>query len=516
MNIKEAKQQVKNAIKAYFSKDDRGEYIIPLEKQRPVFLLGPPGIGKTAIMAQIAEEMGIGLVSYSMTHHTRQSALGLPFISQKTYGDMIYSVSEYTMSEIIASVYDLIEESGLEEGILFLDEINCVSETLAPVMLQFLQYKVFGRHRVPKGFIVVTAGNPPEYNNSVKEFDIVTKDRLKNIEIEPEFKVWKEYAVKSKVHPSILTYLEIKPDKFYKVESSAFGKSFVTARAWEDLSQMLHLYEKNAIEVDELLISQYVQERAISRDFANYYLLFKKYRSDYKIDRILAGEEDESILERAGGAKFDERLSLIGLIFDAISSKLNYLEDGELELKEYLSAARKLGVLLENEKAKSEKLLFEYLREKTQDTEKSRLAGAISDRLAICRLDVINRLTCLLGDFGESDTPFDLVKEDFSLLNKEVKDRAAIVDKALSNALRFCKRAFDGSQEILILLTELTLNPSCAMFLNRYGCKEYFKHSDELLFHERQLNIASELANINLDEDLDLDIDIENSARKRC
>ena len=151
MNIKEAKQQIKNAMKAYFTKDEFGNYEIPIERQRPVFLLGAPGIGKTAVMEQIAQELGVGLVSYSMTHHTRQSALGLPFITEKRYGNKQYSVSEYTMSEIIASVYDLMEQTGMSEGILFLDEINCVSETLAPSMLQFLQYKVFGRHRVPDG-----------------------------------------------------------------------------------------------------------------------------------------------------------------------------------------------------------------------------------------------------------------------------------------------------------------------------------------------------------------------------
>lgn len=193
MNIKEAKEQIKNAMTAYFTKDELGNYIIPIERQRPVFLMGPPGIGKTAIMEQIAQELGVALLSYSMTHHTRQSALGLPFISHKVYGGKEYDVSEYTMSEIIASVYDMIERSGKNEGILFLDEINCVSETLAPIMLQFLQYKVFGRHRVPDGWIVVTAGNPPEYNNSVRDFDIVTWDRLKRVDVEPDFDVWKEY-----------------------------------------------------------------------------------------------------------------------------------------------------------------------------------------------------------------------------------------------------------------------------------------------------------------------------------
>ena len=78
MNIKQAKQQIKNAMLAYFTKDEFGNYVIPIEKQRPVFLMGPPGIGKTAIMEQIASELDVGLVSYSMTHHTRQSALGLP------------------------------------------------------------------------------------------------------------------------------------------------------------------------------------------------------------------------------------------------------------------------------------------------------------------------------------------------------------------------------------------------------------------------------------------------------
>ena len=86
----------------------------------------------------------MALVAYTITHHTRQSAVGLPFIRQRHYGDKDVSVTEYTMSEIISSVYAKMEATGLKEGILFIDEINCVSETLAPTMLQFLQCKTFG------------------------------------------------------------------------------------------------------------------------------------------------------------------------------------------------------------------------------------------------------------------------------------------------------------------------------------------------------------------------------------
>ena len=191
MNIAQAKEQICRAMQAYFKKNQYGRFRIPPEAQRPVFLLGPPGIGKTAIMQQVAEELEVCLISYSMTHHTRQSALGLPMIVRKEYDGQEYSISEYTMSEIIASVYEMMEQTGLREGILFLDEVNCVSETLTPVMLQFLQYKTFGRHRLPAGWIVVAAGNPPEYNRSARDFDVVTWDRLKRVDVEPDYAAWK-------------------------------------------------------------------------------------------------------------------------------------------------------------------------------------------------------------------------------------------------------------------------------------------------------------------------------------
>ena len=104
MDIKRAKEEIINTVKAYHMTDETGHFLIPTVRQRPVLLIGPPGIGKTAIMEQVARECEIGLVSYTMTHHTRQSALGLPFIEKKQYGGKTFSITEYTMSEIIAAV----------------------------------------------------------------------------------------------------------------------------------------------------------------------------------------------------------------------------------------------------------------------------------------------------------------------------------------------------------------------------------------------------------------------------
>ncbi|MDE6960179.1 MAG: MoxR family ATPase, partial [Lachnospiraceae bacterium] len=239
MNIQEAKEEVIRTIKAYTAKDDRGQPRIPSVRQRPVLLIGPPGIGKTAIMEQAAKECQVGLISYTITHHTRQSAVGLPQLVTKKFQNMECTMTEYTMSEIIGSVYEYQERTGYQEGILFIDEINCVSETLAPTMLQFLQYKMFGNHKVPEGWIIVAAGNPREYNRSVRELDMAALDRVRTLMVETDYGVWKDYALHQGVHPAVLSYLQLHPEHFYQVTLTREKQEFVTARGWEDLSALL-------------------------------------------------------------------------------------------------------------------------------------------------------------------------------------------------------------------------------------------------------------------------------------
>ena len=501
MDIQQAKQQIKNAMVAYFSKDEFGNYRLPTERQRPVFLLGAPGIGKTAIMEQIAQDLDVGFVSYSMTHHTRQSALGLPFIAKKTYDGVEYDVSEYTMSEIIAAVYDSMEATGKREGILFLDEINCVSETLTPAMLQFLQYKIFGRHRVPDGWIVVTAGNPPEYNRTAHDFDIATWDRLKRIDVEPDFAAWRDFAVETGVHPAVLTYLDIERDHFYRVETTVDGKSFVTARGWDDLSAMMKLYEEQGIPVDELLIGQYVQNAEIAKRFSVYYDLFTKYRADYQIDRILAGEAERGVLDRAREAAFDERVSLMGLITDALGSRLRdaVLEERAVEFMHGRLAA--LRDDLEGDDANALPLLREEAASLQARLTTERKAGLLSDEKYVAyerTLALVDR--ALRCDAAGGGVPFSRVKELFAEQVNALDARIADTSSALDSAFRFVEDAFGGGQEMLLLVTDLSVNRYGMSFINDHGCERYFAHNEDLLFYERGADLADRINRLDLTE----------------
>ncbi len=507
MNIKEAKQEIKHTVQAYLRKDEEGRYQIPVVRQRPVLLMGPPGIGKTQIMEQIARECRIGLVAYTITHHTRQSAVGLPFIVEEEFGGKKVSVTEYTMSEIIASVYRTIKETGLSEGILFIDEINCVSETLAPTMLQFLQGKTFGNQAVPEGWIIVAAGNPPEYNKSVREFDMVTLDRVRRIDVEADVSIWKEYAREQGISPIILSYLELRPQNFYRVHTDVDGMQFVTARGWEDLSHLMNAYEELDIPVTEGVIREFLSHEDVAKDVSAYVDLYKKYEDSYGIPEILQGKVKTEIYERLFRASFDEKLSVVNLLLSGLQVEFQKVARGKaltdqwfVFLKQYRQ--RLLEQTAENGVENGISLYEEMLREWEAQEEKEKTSGFVTREQEKVMLTLGRhirqgkpQLEKLLGETGEkvSMLLFDLAREPFSKVVEELERTEAATGLALEHAFDFMEHATLTGQEMVVFVTELAMGSASAMYLAEKPCERYHKYNQELLLGTKRAELMAEL-----------------------
>lgn len=492
MNIKRAKEEIKNTAAAYLLKDEDGEYAIPSMRQRPVLLIGPPGVGKTQIMEQAARECGIGLVSYTITHHTRQSAVGLPRIETREFDGQEYAVTEYTMSEIVAAVYRKMEETGLKEGILFLDEINCVSETLAPAMLQFLQYKTFGNHKIPDGWIIVAAGNPPEYNKSVREFDIVTLDRMKRMNVEPDYTVWKEYALGKELHPAVLSYLDLKPENFCRIETTVDGKRFATPRGWEDLSDLLKVYERLGKEADREVVAQYIQFPAISKDFANYLKLYEKYQKDYQAEEILQGNWSEALCDQAGRAAFDERLSLVGLLLTKVRGSMRRLEDLEGQLELVMGRLRGIQEAIKEQGAGA---LRQEMSQMEGELEQKQIQGLLERREKRIQQGALAMLEEIAGGLEKEEIqePWEFVREKFAGLSDGYEEMEKECGRKLERAFDFLEAAFGSGQELVVFVTELNASPACLRFLKEYHCPRYFQYNKSLLFEDQEQQMREQI-----------------------
>ena len=495
MNIKQAKEEIQNTLRAYLTRDELGNYLIPAIRQRPILLMGPPGVGKTQIMEQIAAETGVGLVAYTITHHTRQSAVGLPFIEHRTYGGREVTVTEYTMSEILASVYDLMERSGIREGILFLDEINCVSETLAPMMLQFLQCKTFGNQALPEGWIIVAAGNPPEYNKSVRDFDVVTLDRVKRMDVEADFAVWKEYARRRNLHGAVVSYLDIKKENFYHIETTVDGLQFATARGWEDLSELIYAYEKLGLTVDRQVVGQYIQAPAIARDFANYLALYYKYRQTYHVEDILQGRWPAATVLELRSAPFDQRLSVMGLLLSRLS------EAASLAHRQDDLCAALHGDLTEVKQRPEEDaaaVLEELIGQRQEDLKRSKEANRLTKEARdlgqreLAALEAYRK--ALAGETLTCADAMELLREQFG----EETDRGGALARdcgaRMDAAFRFLEETFGAGQELVLFVTEITAGYDTSWFVENFGCDAYFRHNRELLFDDSRRRIAEDIA----------------------
>jgi len=361
-------------------------------------------------------------------------------------------------------------------------------------MLQFLQCKTFGSHKVPEGWIIVAAGNPPEYNKSVREFDVVTLDRIKKIIIEPDLTVWKEYAYAQNIHPAIMSYLNIRPQYFCTVETTVDGKRFATPRGWEDLSQLIQVYESLGKKTDRDVVGQYLQHPKIAKDFANYLELYYKYQDQYQVDEILSGTIREGICDKLDKASFDERMAVTGLLLAKLTDGFKALKFMNEEMTLLMAQLKQFKKELDGADvcALAPAMILESISAELESIRIHKKESGLSDR----RQDRIYRkVKELLEQFvqqmkalslQEKEDSWNWLRQKFMEKSDAYEDQKEVCGQQLEHAFDFMEAAFANGQELVIFVTGLNTGEASVEFLKEYNCERYYHYNKELLFDEQE------------------------------
>ena len=348
--------------------------------------------------------------------------------------------------------------------------------------------------------MIVSAGNPPEYNQSVREFDIVTLDRVRRIDVEPDFSVWKSYAYDNNIHGAIISYLDIKKENFYSVETTVDGKQIVTARGWEDLSELMHLYEELNIPVTEDVISQYIQNPRIAKDFANYFDLYKKYRTDYDVDAVVEGRIKEVSIGRIQKASFDEKLSVINLLVSKLVAVFRETFGYDRYVRDLYECMKELKFVMGRKDSgrSSAEIIGEKIDQAQAQLKLAQKQGLYdeeqlrSSRLVIRTLERYRR-DVLDQKMDDPAAAFEYIKGQFAADTKTRQEMIVHAKQCLENAFAFMETAFGESQEMVIFITQLNASAICLRFIRENGSEKYDKYNRSLLFNEKREELLKDI-----------------------
>ena len=320
--------------------------------------------------------------------------------------------------------------------------------------------------------------------------------------MDSDYDAWREYAKSKGIHHAIINFLDAHKNDFYHVEIDAGEKTYVTPRGWEDLSEMLFMLEQEDISTDENLVFQYIRNKDIAKEFYLYYELYKKYKGLYNVDVMLNVKADDEVIIHLQKAKFDERIAVTNLILDNILTKIETLMDYENVLSMLFPFLKQVEQECQNgsdclnaieRKIQHQNEVFKKTASaKILSKEKKEQLKRIEYFLYMLKKCVI------LSENGDSSEQFDVVRTEFNKLSTDLKNKAMGEAKNLEDSLNLIETLYGESQEMLMVVTELTSNKKSAKFISDYGCPLYHKYSEKLLLDERAVQIDKEIENLSL------------------
>jgi len=199
-------------------------------KKRPVFLWGPPGIGKSELVAEIAQELGGYMIDLRLGQMEPTDIRGIPFYNKDT-GKMDWAEPVDLPTEELAKQYPIV--------VLFLDEMNSAAPSVQAAAYQLILNRRSGKYFLPDNVVMVAAGNRESDKGVTYRMPTPLSNRFVHQEMRVDFPSWQEWAVNNGVHSDVVGYLSFAKQDLYDFDPKSASRAFATPRSWTFVSQFL-------------------------------------------------------------------------------------------------------------------------------------------------------------------------------------------------------------------------------------------------------------------------------------
>lgn len=245
------------------------EFLLNVATVRPVFIWGPPGIGKSSLVQEFAQAVGIPCVSLLGSQLAPEDLIGVPQI--------VDGKSRFCPPQSIARE---------EPYCLFLDELNACSHEVQKAFYSLIHEKRLGEYELPRGSIVIGAGNRAQDSAIVKPMSSALLNRMVHVHLQVSHRDWLAWAGQNDVHPLVVEYIQTRPDHLWS-QPPKHEEPFSSPRAWHMMSDALHAYGEK---IDDKWI-EVLAFGCLSPHHAGQFKAFvKQVRSKYALASILKGE----------------------------------------------------------------------------------------------------------------------------------------------------------------------------------------------------------------------------------
>jgi len=200
------------------------------EKKRPVFLWGPPGIGKSELVADIAQEMEGHMIDLRLGQMDPTDIRGIPYYN-KERNLMDWAPPIDLPSEELAKQYPIV--------VLFLDEMNSAAPAVQAAAYQLILNRRVGKYQLPDNVVMVAAGNRESDKGVTYRMPTPLANRFIHLEMKVDFESWEQWAVKNKIHKDVIGYLAYSKQDLYDFDPKSSSRAFATPRSWTFVSELL-------------------------------------------------------------------------------------------------------------------------------------------------------------------------------------------------------------------------------------------------------------------------------------